>query len=335
MTKTGHKPVAYKKRGSHTSLFFVEDIGVGCPPLRLDASTQKTNQAHPPVRKKSAKNFQKTLDKPLAICYTNKGGKSHQKGKKKHMRICIFDTETVGIKTQTLFDIGYHIYDSDENVIIKSRRMVNGELFDNRFAMLNDAFMGEEKYDLYRGIVQTDPHCIVCNDVKMVERFEYDMVLYQVEVLCAYNCAFDDGILKKTAPHCNRLFDIPLVDLWGLACKHICPTADYRQFCQYNKYYSTSGMFLSTTAETVYRFIAHDTDFIETHTALEDARIEWLILMELLLNYTTELTYEKPKRIASHQIMTDNLLLPNGELLVIEYTKKYERNGVTKYKVEA
>lgn len=250
------------------------------------------------------------------------------------MRICIFDTETVGIKTQTLFDIGYHIYDSDENVVMRSNRMVNKELFENRFAMLNDAFMGEEKYDLYRSIVLATPHCLVRNDVFMVEQFASEMEQFEVDVLCAYNCSFDDGILKKTAPHCTDLFNIPMVDLWGLACKYICPTAEYRQFCQYHKYYSTSGMFLSTTAETVYRFIAHDTDFIETHTALEDAHIEWLILMELLLHYTTELTYEKPKRIASRQVMTDNLLLPNGELLVIEYTKKYERNGVTKYKVE-
>lgn len=71
-----------------------------------------------------------------------------------------------------------------------------------------------------------------------------------------------------------RTIEKPLFDIWGMACTHLLNNDDYRQMCIDNSWFSASGKYYKTSAETAYRFITNDNDFIEAHTALDDARIE-------------------------------------------------------------
>jgi hypothetical protein len=41
---------------------------------------------------------------------------------------------------------------------------------------------------------------------------------------------------------------------------------------------------------------------------------------------------KKGGNIPSEKVFTQNMVLPSGETVQFEYTKKYERNGVVKYK---
>lgn len=66
----------------------------------------------------------------------------------------------------------------------------------------------------------------------------------------------------------------PLFDLWGLSCKHILNCDEYRQMCWDNGWLTASGKYYKTSAETAYRFVANDGEFIEAHTAIDDAVIE-------------------------------------------------------------
>ena len=43
-----------------------------------------------------------------------------------------------------------------------------------------------------------------------------------------------------------------------------------------------SSIYFKTTAESTYRYLSRNSDFIESHTALDDAWIESLILQKLL-----------------------------------------------------
>ena len=52
---------------------------------------------------------------------------------------------------------------------------------------------------------------------------------------------------------------------------------DFQQFCDEYEYYTEKGNY-STTAETLFRYIAQNTDFTEEHTALADSLIELDIL---------------------------------------------------------
>ena len=104
--------------------------------------------------------------------------------------------------------------------------------------------------------------------------------------------AFCDYIL--THPHVNkdknfngevfhfRGVDYPLFDLWGMSCEHLLNNDEYRELCDYNGWYSQSGKFYKTSAETTYRYIRKDNEFVESHTALDDAIIESEIMKEIL-----------------------------------------------------
>lgn len=70
---------------------------------------------------------------------------------------------------------------------------------------------------------------------------------------------------------------VDLFDLWGLACKHILNSDEYRKTADENKWYSASGKYYSTNAENAYRFISGEHDFNEAHTAIDDCDIETLI----------------------------------------------------------
>ena len=69
----------------------------------------------------------------------------------------------------------------------------------------------------------------------------------------------------------------PLFDIWGLACKYILNCDEYRDMCLENSWLSASEKYYKTSAETAYRFVSQDSEFIEAHTALDDAEIESLL----------------------------------------------------------
>lgn len=85
--------------------------------------------------------------------------------------------------------------------------------------------------------------------------------------------------------------DYELFDLWGLSCKHLLDNDDFRQFCADNNYHTSSKKFFSTTAETSYRFLMNDTEFIESHTAIDDVDIETEIFKKIIEK--TKNKYEK------------------------------------------
>ena len=76
--------------------------------------------------------------------------------------------------------------------------------------------------------------------------------------------------------------DIPMIDLWGVACSVLINEEEYKLKCLETSQISASGLFFKTSAETTFRFLIKDYDFIEEHTALGDTIIETQILTRAL-----------------------------------------------------
>lgn len=74
----------------------------------------------------------------------------------------------------------------------------------------------------------------------------------------------------------------PLFDVWGLSCKHILNTEEYKDLCKKNGWKSKSGKYYTTSAEKCYSYFTGNTDFVESHTAIEDAEIESELFVEIL-----------------------------------------------------
>lgn len=101
-----------------------------------------------------------------------------------------------------------------------------------------------------------------------------------------------DGIAQGgLKPPANSEFDpeifrfrgksYPLFDLWGLSCKHILNTNEYKDTCLENGWSTATGKYFSTTAENAFRFFTGQNKFDEAHTALDDAEIESLLFAEI------------------------------------------------------
>lgn len=74
----------------------------------------------------------------------------------------------------------------------------------------------------------------------------------------------------------------PLFDVWGLACKHVLNCDEYKNLCRENNWFTASGKYYKTSAETAFRFVNCEEDFQEAHTALDDALIESILFTECM-----------------------------------------------------
>lgn len=66
----------------------------------------------------------------------------------------------------------------------------------------------------------------------------------------------------------------PLFCLWGMSCAELLNCDEYRSLCVEHEWKTESGKYFKTSAETTFRFISGNNEFIEAHTAVEDAIIE-------------------------------------------------------------
>lgn len=89
-----------------------------------------------------------------------------------------------------------------------------------------------------------------------------------------------------------RDIEFLVTDLRYLACSQLVNNRNYKNFCIDNELFSKSGLFFSTTAESIYKYLIQDIDFIEQHTALDDSIIESYILTKLLKKGKLQITLE-------------------------------------------
>lgn len=79
-----------------------------------------------------------------------------------------------------------------------------------------------------------------------------------------------------------RNYDFPMFDLWGMSCNTLINEEKYKTMCIKEGMVTKSGTFFKTSAESTFRFLLKDIDFIEEHTALADTLIEIEILKKSL-----------------------------------------------------
>lgn len=72
--------------------------------------------------------------------------------------------------------------------------------------------------------------------------------------------------------------EFPIADLWNLACTKLINIDKYRNFCLENQLLTASAKYFKSSAETTFRYLMGQYDFIEDHTALSDALIEAAVL---------------------------------------------------------
>lgn len=216
--------------------------------------------------------------------------------------------KNVAIAKPLIYDLGWTITDKKGNIYKKQSFLIS-EIFSVP-SVFNTAYYAEKRPIYLERLAHGATTLTDWNSA--IAELEHDMAL--VDGVGAYNAMFDFKkaipftelyIKNLYSPnyfkweqmqieHCKQIaagqknsgkdFDpnnfvfrgktYPLFDVWGMSCRHILNCDEYRQMCVENRWQTESGKYYKTSAETAYRFAAKDTDFIEAHTAIDDAEIE-------------------------------------------------------------
>ena len=235
---------------------------------------------------------------------------------------------TIAISKPLVYDLGWVITDRQGNIFKKANYLIN-EIFFNTSVF--DTAYYKDKKQLYLDkiksgeIVRTDWNsaidellkdiqlCDVCTAFNACFDFKKAIPFTERYIDAFYSNDFykwqkyqekqskmlisDNADTPKNPDYTNpivriRNIEFLVTDLRYLACSQLINNRNYKNFCIDNELFSKSGLFFSTTAETVYKYLVKDIDFIEQHTALDDSIIESYILTKLLQKGKLQITLD-------------------------------------------
>lgn len=192
-------------------------------------------------------------------------------------RIMMIDTETTNdIDCPIAYDVGYQIFDLAHGVMCE-RSFVNADVFCDEALMQNAYFA--EKIPQYLDDIANSKR-ILANWYNIKKIIAKDCKAYKVEIACAHNAAFDNRALNNTQRYITTSkyryflpFGIEWWDTLKMSREILKKNDSFGDFCYDNDYLTTRGC-RRYTAEIIYRWLIGDNDFEESHTGLEDVKIE-------------------------------------------------------------
>jgi hypothetical protein len=180
------------------------------------------------------------------------------------------------------YTFGEPICDNKGN-IYEEKSFVIEEIFDDKKLM--DTAYYSNKYPQYEiDIVQGKRKKVPF--IQARQEFINTMKKYNVNCISAYNLMFDMRALRSTT---EKLFgkgkkflpkefeSVELLCIWSFACEVIFTQKRFSKVAIDNGWISPKGNML-TSAEICHRYITGQYDFEESHTGLEDVKIEVSIL---------------------------------------------------------
>ena len=205
--------------------------------------------------------------------------------RKKEMYLVI-ETETCNTLEQPLvYDIGYAIADRNGNVVLE-RSFLVAEIFLDKKDVMSSAYYAE-KIPMYWEDVKKGTR-VIKSLFNIRKQLFADMKEYNVKKVGAYNMGFDKRALNTTIRYCSKSlirwffpFGTEFFCIWNMACQVIMDTRKYVKFAIQNGLVSEKGN-IQTSAESCFKFLTDDVNFIESHTGLEDVKIEVQIMAKCL-----------------------------------------------------
>lgn len=193
--------------------------------------------------------------------------------------IMVLDTETCDLKGH-VYDVGYTVANKRGEIVTRYNALVL-EVFTDAEKMMG-AFYAKKLFSHYAPMLDRGEISLV-PWMDIVAQMRYDIALYGVNVMAAYNLGFDRRVMRQThgllgdgSPICGKMDQL---DLWQFACETKLSQKTYAKIAREQGWVSSAGN-IKTGAEFAYRFCSGDFGFIEDHTALSDALIETEIMAD-------------------------------------------------------
>ena len=202
-------------------------------------------------------------------------------------RVMIIDTETTNdIDCPIVYDVGFEVFDLCGNTFA-SESFVNADVFLDK-SLMESAFFADKIPAYWEDIQKGKRRLAKWSTIKRSIRQVCEA--YGVRYVCAHNAAFDNRALNTT----QRLittskyryflpYGVEWRDTLKMARQILKNDSAYGEFCYDNEYLTSRGV-RRYTAEIIYRFLSGDNSFEESHTGLEDVKIERQIFEFCLAN---------------------------------------------------
>ena len=201
----------------------------------------------------------------------------------------VIDTETCPIKrsdkvnpyNMLVYDIGFAVVDK-RGLVYESASYINKDIFYKEQEKMNNAYYSE-KISKYLDDIENGTR-IVASFYEIRQQINAIIEKYNINEIYAHNMFFDRSALNNTMRYLTngKYFyyfkkDLQICDTLKMAKDVLGNMPTYIKFCKDNGYITKNGK-PRFTAEVIYRYITKDTNFIESHTGLEDVLIEKEIL---------------------------------------------------------
>jgi len=192
-------------------------------------------------------------------------------------RIMMLDTETTNsLEDPICYDVGYRVFDLAGNVY-EEASMVNADIFLDKDFMAS-AYYADKIPNYWRDIWEKKRELLAWRVIKA--RIWEAIERNGVKIVAAHNARFDYRSIHLTQRYITTSrwrYVLP----WGCEwwdtlrmCREVFKDDEnYRPWCE-ERGYITANNQPRMTAEVVYRYITGDEDFTESHTGLEDVKIE-------------------------------------------------------------
>ena len=164
-----------------------------------------------------------------------------------HTPILMIDTETTNdIDCPIVYDVGYQIFTLADGILCE-KSFVNADVFCDAELMAS-AYFADKIPDYWKDI--TEGKRILRKWYNIKKELAEDCRRWGVQIACAHNSAFDNRALNTTQRYIT--------------------TSKNRYFLPYGiEWWDTLKM-----ARNIYRWLSGSADFEESHTGLEDVKIE-------------------------------------------------------------
>ena len=202
----------------------------------------------------------------------------------------VLDTETCPVDKELnevvptnmwTYDCGWAVVDK-RGKVYKVRSFVNADIFLGEKDLMQSAYYANKIPQYWEDIKSGKRVLTSFHNIR--QTLLADIAEFEVKEIYAHNMRFDYGTLNTTQRWLTkskyRYFfpkDLVVCDTLKMARDVIAKMPTYKRFCEEHGFITKNGQ-ASLKAETLYKFISKNLDFIESHTGLEDVMIEKEIL---------------------------------------------------------
>ena len=188
------------------------------------------------------------------------------------------DTDgTLNLNDSLVYDLGFAVVDKYGKVY-DSRSFVIYETFCKMRDVMASAYY-TDKIPRYEEQIANGERKIVT--YRTARNVLFEMInKYNVKAIMAHNMRFDHRALNNTQRYltksAKRYYFPRYIEIWdtlAMARDIYGKSPSYRKWCKENDYMTKNNQ-VRLTAEILYRYITGNSDFIESHTGLEDVLIE-------------------------------------------------------------